>query len=68
MQVGSGDWSNYHGVEENGLFGRGRSETSRIMRRTNEGKDKMNGDKGAALEGPAVTQPIMSMRRKDKGI
>ena len=68
MQVGSGDRSNYHGVEENGLFGRGRSETSRIMRRTNEGKDKMNGDKRAALEGPAGTQPIMSMRRKDKGI
>ena len=52
----------------NRLFGRGISETSRIMRRTNEGKDKMNGDKGAALEGLAVTQPIMSMRRKDKGI
>ena len=68
LQVGSGDRSNYRGVEENGLFGRGRSETSRIMRRTNEGKDKMNGDKGAALEGPAVTQPIMSMHRKDRGI
>ena len=68
MQVGSGDQSNYRGVEENGLFDRGRSETSRIMRRTNEGKDKMNGDKGAALEVPAVTQPIMSMHRKDKGI
>ena len=55
-------------MEENRLFGRGRSETSRIMRRTNGGKDKMNGDKGAALEGPVVTQPIMSMRRKDKRI
>ena len=31
-------------------------------------KDKMNGDKGAALKGPAVTQPIMSMRRKDRRI
>ena len=38
------------------------------MRRKNEGKDKMNGDKGAALEGPAVTQPIMSMHKKYKGI
>ena len=43
-------------------------KNSRITRRTNEGKDKMNGDKGAALKGPAVTPPIMSMRRKDKGI
>ena len=32
------------------------------------GKDKMNGDKGAALKGSAVTQPIMSMRRKNRGI
>ena len=66
--MGSGDRSNYHGVEEDGSFGRGRAKTSRIARRTNEGKDKMNGDRGAALKGPTVTQPIMSMRRKDRGI
>ena len=48
----------------NGPFGGGRAENSRIARRTNEGKDKMNGDKGVALKGPVVTQPIMSMRRK----
>ena len=61
--MGSGDRSNYRGMEENRLFDRGRFETSRIMRRTNEGNEKI-----ASLEGPAVTHPIMSMRRKDRGI
>ena len=55
-------------MEEDGPFGRGRAETSRIARRTNEGKDKMNGDRGAALKCPAVTQPITSMHIKDRGI
>ena len=36
-------------------FGEGKSETSRIVRWTNQRKDKMNGDKGAVLKGPAVT-------------
>ena len=31
-------------------------------------KDKTNSDRGAALKGPTVTQPITSMRRKDRGI
>ena len=31
-------------------------------------KDKMNGDRGVALKGPTVTQPITSMRKKDRGI
>ena len=31
-------------------------------------KDKMNADRGAALKGLAVTQPITSMHRKDRGI
>ena len=66
LQVGSGDRSNYRSVEEDRPFGRGRFETSKIIRRTNEGKDKMTGDRGASLKGPAVTQPIMSMRRKDE--
>ena len=66
--MGLGDRSNYRGVEEDGPFGRGRAETSRIARRTNEGKDKMNGDRGAALKGPTVTHPITSMCRKYRGI
>ena len=64
--MGSGDQSNYRGIEEDGLFGRGRVETSKIIGRTNEGKYKMNGDRGAALKGPSVTQPIMSLCRKDE--
>ena len=40
--MGSGDRSNYHGVEEDGPFGRGRAETNSITRRKNEGK-KQNG-------------------------
>ena len=64
--MGSKDRSNYCGAKGDGPFDRGRAETSRIARRTNEGKDKMNGDKGAALKGPSVTQPIKSMRRKDE--
>ena len=64
LQVGLGDRSNYRGVEEDGPFGRGRSETNRIIRRTNEGKDKMTGDRGVGRKGPAVTQLIMSIRRK----
>ena len=55
-------------MEEDGPFGRGRSETSMIARRTNEEKDKMNGDRGETLKGFAVTQPITIMRRKDRGI
>ena len=66
--MGSGDRSNYRGVEENTPFRRDRAETSKIARRTNEGKDKMNGDRGAALKGLAVTQPITSMCKKDRGI
>ena len=65
MEVGSGDRSNYRGVEEDGPFGRGRSKTSRIIRRTNEGKDKITGDRGARRKGPAGTQLFMSIRRKD---
>ena len=64
--MGFGDRSNYCGAKGDGPFGRGRAETSRIARRTNKGKDKMNGDKGAAQKGLLVTQPIMSMRRKDE--
>ena len=55
-------------MEEDGSSGRDRAKTSRITRRKNEGKDKVNGDRGASLKGPAVTQPITSMRRKDRGI
>ena len=36
-------------------FGEGRADTSRIVRWTNQRKDKMNGDKRAVLKGPAVT-------------
>ena len=36
-------------------FDEGRAETNRIVRRTNQRKDKMKGDKGAVLKGPAVT-------------
>ena len=49
-------------------FGEGRAETNRIIRWTNQIKDKMNGDKGAVLKGPVVNYPIMGMCRKDKGI
>ena len=66
--MGSGDRPNYHGMEEERHFGRGRAKTSRIARRTNKGKDKMNADRGAALKGPTVTQPITSMCRNDRGI
>ena len=55
--MGSGDRSNYCGVEEDGPKLAGSQE-----------KDKMNGDRGTALKGPAVTQPITSTRRKDRGI
>ena len=55
-------------VNGGGPFGENRAETSRSVRWTNQRKDKMNGDKGAALKGPAVTQPIMSMRKKDRRI
>ena len=64
--MGSGDRSNCCDVKGDGPFGRGRSETNRITIKTNEGKDKMNGDKGAALKVQSVTQPIMSMRRRDR--
>ena len=33
-----------------------------------QGKDKMNGDRGIALKGLAVTQPITSMHIKNRGI
>ena len=56
-------------MEEDRPSGRGRAETSRIAKKDKRRKtDKMNGDRGAALRGPIVTQPITSMRRKDRGI
>ena len=60
--MGSGDRPNYRGVEEDGpkLAGLQEGQTKE--------KDKINGDRGAALKGPAVTQPITSTRRKDRGI
>ena len=36
-------------------FGEGRAETSKIVRWTNQRKDKMKGDKGAVLKGLEVT-------------
>ena len=62
LQVGSGDRSNYRDVEEDGpkLAGSQEGQTKE--------KDKTNSDRGAALKGPAVTQPITSMRRKNRGI
>ena len=61
--MGSVDRSNRCSVEEDRSFGRDRAEISKIARGTNEGKDKMNEDGGAALKGAAVTQPITSMQR-----
>ena len=57
LQVGSGDRSSCCGAKGAEPFGRDE---------TNEGKDKMRVDKGATMKGPSVTQPIMSMRRKDR--
>ena len=48
------------------ILGKGRTEVDGIARRTNEGEDKMNSNKGADLKGLLVTQWIMSARRKDK--
>ena len=38
----------------------------RISRGAGKVKDKIEGNKVANLKGPAVTQPIMSLRRKDE--
>ena len=46
MQVIFGEWSNYCDAKGDGQFGKSRAETIRIASRTNEGKDKVNGDKG----------------------
>ena len=59
------DWSSYCGAKGDGPFGEGRAETSRIARRTSGVEDKIESNKSIDLKGLAVTQPIMSMRRKD---
>ena len=61
----SGDWSNYSGAKRDGKFGESRDETSRIARRTSGVEDKIQSNKITDLKGLAVTQPIMSMRKKD---
>ena len=46
-QVGSKEFSDYRGAKaERGSFGKGRTVASRIARKTNKGKDKVNSDKG----------------------
>ena len=62
--MGLGDRENYHDVDEDGPFGRGRAETRRIARRTNERKDKMNGDKGTSPKDLSVTNKIMNVYGK----
>ena len=70
--------SNWLQVELKGLLGRPRREgiawqfcknqieTGRVARETSEGKDKIESDKSPDLKGPAVTQLIMSIWRKDE--
>ena len=49
-------FSDHHGVKEKQCsFGKGRTMAIRIARRTNEGKDKMNDDKGTDPEYLSVT-------------
>ena len=42
--------SNYYGAKGDGKFSKSRAETIRIANRTNEGKYKVNGDKGTDLK------------------
>ena len=64
MQVVSRKWSNYCDVKGDGKFGKSRAETIRIASRTNEGKDKVNGDKGTKLKYLSVTNQIVNVHRK----
>ena len=70
--------SNWLQVELKGLLGRLRREgvawqfcknqieSGRVARETSEGKDKIKSNKSTDLKGPAVTQLIMSIQRKDE--
>ena len=64
MQVVSGEWSNYCGAKRDGNFGKSRAETIRIASRTNEGKEKVNGDKGTDPKDLSVTNQIMNAYKK----
>ena len=55
MQVVFGEWSNYCSAKGDGQFGKSRVETIGIASRTNEGKDKVNGDKGTNPKDLSVT-------------
>ena len=60
----SGEWSNYCSSKGDGKFGKSRAETIRIASRTNEGKDKVNGNKGTDPKDLSVTNQIMKVHRK----
>ena len=65
MAGGSKDFSDYRGAKaELGGFGKGRTVASRIARRTNKGKDKVNSDKGTDPKDLSVTNQIMNVYRK----
>ena len=67
LQVDSRDFSDYHGAKAYlGSFGKGRIVASRIARRKNEGKDKMNSDKGTDPKYLSVNSQIMNAYRKIK--
>ena len=64
-QVDSREFSDYHGAKAYlGSFGKGRIVASRIARRTNEGKDKMNSDKGTDPKDLSVTNQITNTYKK----
>ena len=64
MQVVSGEWSNYYGMKGDRQFGKSRAETITITSRKNEGKYKVNSDKGTYPKYLSVTNQIMNVYRK----